>query len=117
MNFYSNEDKFSRGILLILFIPLALPHLYLNSADNKIYLLVLIVIFVWMLSLDIPKLFILYKSGDAPRRFVLSVSFIAVLNFVASFIINNNNWLLLLLAAVCLAMSFYAKRVYLTYAT
>ncbi len=111
MRFYSTDDKFSRGVTLILFIPLAIPHLYLYSKDSLISVLILIIFFGISVYLDWKKMYQLYSCGGDNKRYVVTVLITVLLNFVLSFYLNDNKWLFLILPIWCLYLGLKAAKV------
>ena len=112
MNIYSDEDRFSGGILLILIAPLVLPHLYLHSKDGLIPLLILASAFIWILSIHFSTLVYLFKLNSKSKIFVIIVFATALINFIASFFLNNNKSFIWLFTAICFGISVYSINIY-----
>lgn len=115
LSYYSNDDKFSRGVSLILFIPLVIPHLYLHSKDSSIYLIILIVFFFISVYLDWKNLHKLYVNGGDSKNYVALVIITTLLNFILSFYLNENKWLIIVLSLWCLYLGLKAAKMYKKY--
>lgn len=114
MNIYSREDKFSRGIFLLLTIPLTLPFIYFNGAELK-YLLPLSGILIWMVSIYYARLLKLYSHGGNARIYALSCIAMMAFNFSISFMISEYRSMAWAPVILSVLIAWYGKNIHEQY--
>ena len=108
MGIYSKEDQFSRGVALITFLPLSIPHYILEGGESLFISFILMFIFFWMLITDMPTFRKLYACGE--KWFVLVIFITILSNLIFSFYIKEFGNYLWANAAWCFLVSMSASK-------
>jgi hypothetical protein len=103
--------------MLILFIPIAIPHFFMQAESRLVPVLILLGLFVYVALIDGPVLNKLYKASSTGRLFVLVVGVIVVVNFTLSFLIESNKWIIWVCGGWSLCVALWGAKIHNEHST
>jgi len=112
VSFYSDDDKFARGILGVVFIPVSIPQVIGDGGSSLILIIVMVCIFFLVLYLDWKIYLKLYNSGSSNQYFIITVFITAFFGFIFSFFIPGKSALLWAFGGWNLYLAIKASSIY-----
>jgi len=107
MNWFSEKNVFIKGLILVIYLPLLIPHFLIQDNINFGFAIILSLLFVWMLSVYARWVLHNLKKIGNVRIYVLIYFSTIVINFIASFFISRNTWMIYLLSIWTLVITIY----------
>lgn len=112
MAIYSEQDKFSSGVAIMVFVPLMMPYFVTYRDTNIFYLIIPLVIFLAILISDIKILTSMIQKGGQPKKFSILVFITVVINIFLSLMLQDLKWLVFPASIWCVFLTLWSKRVY-----
>ena len=112
MKIYSEKDKFSSGVMILLSVPLALPFFYFHTEDSKVFSLYISAIFIYILIIYFPVLKNLYERKGEPKKYILLIMSAFLLSLFSSYNFNWVKWPYYFLVVVNTVIALRGRTIY-----
>lgn len=107
---YSAKDKFSRGVAILVYMPLLLPYFLINEIGSYAVSIALLIGWLWVVVSNYKIYEFLFMEGEKGKRFIILTMITTGVNFLLSFVIKNQVWLLIIISFWSFYLSVFGVR-------